>query len=175
MIECLTKLHVDVLINRTRLEEYNKRALERDSEEVFSSDAWGSTTLLLRTLFNNYNKSAKIFGTSLCNKILSDEECRKGLELFGSPVNIVLTHSPNNISNKIKNYFNSVYGNVQIKEINGYAIQHAEKNIESDFLILDDTAYLLELTESKLSRCSFNNPKGALNLSKQFDDIYNRH
>jgi len=173
MIECKYELSVDKSLKERLSKDYNKRALERNSEEVFSSDRGGSTALLLRALFKNYNKSAKIVGTSLCNKILEDEECRKRLDMFELPVKILLTNSPNEISNKIKNYFTTKYSKTQIKEIKGYVIQNIDKKLETDFLILDNIAYFVELTNFKLARCSFNNIEGALNLSNQFDNIYN--
>jgi len=165
--------YVDKILNELLLEEYNKMILERSSEEVFSGDGGGSTRLLLRFLFQNYNKSAKILGTSLCSKILADEECRKKLDIFESPPSIILTNSPSYMSDKIKNYFfNNIESNVQIKETPSYVTQDGEK--ETDFLILDNIAYFLELSERKVARCSFNNPSGVLNLSKTFDEIYER-
>lgn len=95
--------------------------------------------------------------------------------MFELPVKIILTNSPNEISNKIKNYFITAYSNIQVKEMSGYIIQNVEKKPETDFLILDDIAYFVELTNSKLARCSFNNIEGALNLSKQFDNIYKNY
>jgi hypothetical protein len=164
----------DRILNRVYLDELNRMALEKSNEEVFSSDELGSTISLLRVLFRNYNKSAKIIGTSLCSKILGDEECRRKLDMFEFPINIILTNSPNYISDKVKNYFlNNLINNAHIKEIKGYVTQ--DGRIESDFLILDDTAYFLEITSKKVARCSFNNPLGALNLSKSFDEIYSKY
>jgi hypothetical protein len=77
------------------------------------------------------------------------------------------------MSDKIKNYFlNNLENDAQIKEMKGYVAQEGEK--ESDFLILDDVAYFLEITNAKVARCSFYNPEGVLHLSKKFDEVYNK-
>jgi hypothetical protein len=187
MIECKSESILDKVLREILLENYNKGASEGSTEEVFSLDENsstffknGSTILLLQALFKNYNKSVKIVGTSLCNKILRDEECRRKLDIFESSVSIILTNSPNYMSDKIKNYFfNNLNSNAQIKETKShliYLIGKEEK--EAEFLILDDIAYFLEhdlASGGKVARCNFNNPEGALHLSKQFDEFYNKY
>jgi hypothetical protein len=175
MIECKSELSVDKLLRELRSEKFNKMALERSTEEVFSSDKEGSTILLLRALFKNYNQSVKILGTSLCDKIINDEECLKRMYMVETPVKIILTHSsaPKNLGNYLNN--GQMIHGVNVKEMKSYVIQNTEKKLETDFLVLDDLAYFVELTDSKLARCSFNNIEGALNLSKRFDEIYNNY
>ncbi len=176
MIECKSESLLDKVLREMYLEKYSEKALKKSPEEIFSSDSGGTTKLLLSILFKNYNKSVKIFGTSLCNKILMNEECRKRLDMFEYPAQIILTKYPNYIADKIKHDFlNNMNSNAQVKEMGGYAIQNMEKKPETEFLILDDIAYFLELTNSNVARCNFNNPPGVLNLSKTFDEIYNKH
>lgn len=167
---------VDKLLGEITLEEYNKRVLERSNEEVFSSDKGGTTILLLQTLFKNFNKSAKIIGTSLCSKIIADEECRKRLDMFESPISIILTNSPNYMSEKIKNYFfNNLNSKVQPKEMYSHLTEKMGKEVE--FLVLNDLSYFFEINvfKGKVARCNFNNPQGALHLSNTFDTFYNKY
>jgi hypothetical protein len=127
MVECKSELYVDKLLRELRSEDFNKRALERSTEEVFSSDRGGSTKLLLRTLFKNYNQSVKILGTSLCDKIINDEECLKRLYLFETPVKIILTHSsaPKNFGNYLNN--GQMIHGVNVKEMKSCATSQFPK------------------------------------------------
>jgi hypothetical protein len=179
MVESRSESLFDKLLEVAQIKYYNIRALERNTEELFSVSR-RTTMLLLRTLFNNYNKSVKIVGSSLCSKILADEDCRKRLDMFESPARIILTNFPNYEGEKIKNYFfNNMNSRVSIKEIKSFLTSKFETGEkEGEFLVLDDIAYFFEhdlKSGEKGARCSFYNLKGALHLSKTFDDIYNKH
>jgi hypothetical protein len=165
------------------LERCNKLILGGSNEEVYGTDRSHSSILLLQTLFKNFNKSAKIAGTSLCNKIISDEECRERLDMFEFPVSMILTGAKKNIPVNLRDYLSiQPADKFNVKETNSYLthiFETGEREIE--FLVLNDIAYFFEHNlksngqGGKAARCSFNDLSGALHLSKTFDDVYNKH
>lgn len=169
---------VDFAVKKVFLEKYTKMALEGSNEDFFVSDENGYTKIMLQILLNNYNQSVKILGTSLCNKILGDEQCRKVLEKSAYPVDIILTNYPNITSQKIKNYFShNFYENVSVKEISSnLVIPWGDSKKEIEFLVLDNKSYLYEINfehEEKITKGNFNDPKEASYLYRKFNEIYN--
>ena len=169
---------VDSAIKKVFLERYTKMALEGSSKDFFVSDENGYTKIMLQILLNNYTQSAKIFGTSLCNKILGDETCRKVLEKSAYPVDIILTNYPNITLQKIKNYFSHNFcENVNVKEISSnLVIPSGDSKKEIEFLVLDNKSYLYEINfghGEKITKGNFNDPKEASYLSRKFNEIYN--
>ena len=167
---------IDSAVKELFLERYSKMALEGSNEDFFVSDENGRTKIMLQILLNNYTQSVKIFGTSLCNKILGDEQCRKILEKSANPVDIILTNYPNVTLQKIKNHFShNFYENVNVKEISSnLVIPLGDSKKEIEFLVLDNRSYLYEiLNGEKIAKGSFNNPREASFLSGKFNEMYN--
>jgi hypothetical protein len=159
------------------LEVYTQKALEGSNEDFFVSDRDYKTNYLLRILLNNCNDSVKIFGTSLFNKILGDETCRKTLEKSAYPVSIILTNAPNEVSEKIQNYFlYNFYEKVSIRKMNSHLFTNTDTKKEAEFLVLDNKSYLFEIGSvygGKVARGNFNDAEGAVRLTEKFNEAYN--
>jgi hypothetical protein len=164
-------------IQEVFLKTYTEKALKGINEDFFVSDRDYKTNYSLRILLSNCNNSVKIVGTSLCNKILGDETCRKILEKSNYPINIILTNVPNEVSEKIQNYFlYNFYEKIGLRKISHNLIMSGDTKKEAEFLVLDNKSYFFEIGSvngGKIAIGNFNDSESVIKLVKKFDEIYN--